>query len=93
MSGICFADVYKRQGHGDDVAVNAILCLERSGVITECHQHLLKLVHCGGHRQTEEVQPLGIDEAHVCLLYTSHIGSHVVGTALPFPRRNARPTT
>ena len=52
-------------GHGDDVAVNAILCLDRSGVITECHQHLFKLVHCGGHRQTEEVQPLGIDEAHV----------------------------
>ena len=52
-------------GHGDDVAVNAILGLDRSGVITECHQHLLKLVHRGGHRQTEEVQPLGIDEAHV----------------------------
>ena len=52
-------------GHGDDVAVNAILCLDRSGVITECNQHLLKLVHRGGHRQTEEVQPLGIDEAHV----------------------------
>ena len=30
-----------------------------------CIRDRLKLVHCGGHRKTEEVQPLGIDEAHV----------------------------
>ena len=41
-------------GHGDDVAVNAILCLDRSGVITECKLR--------GFRVPEDISVVGFDD-------------------------------
>ena len=51
--------------HGDNIAFDAKVGLEVSGIVPEGNQHLLKLVYGGGHFQIQVLQPCGVDEAHV----------------------------
>ena len=68
-------------GHGDDAAVDAELALQGGGVVAEGDQNLLELIHGGGHGQTQEVQPLGVDEAHAA----DGLDSSLVGAQLLDP--------
>ena len=57
--------VVDNAGHRDDIPLNAKLTLNGICVVAESDQYLLKFIHRRRHLQTQEIQPLLVDEAHI----------------------------
>ena len=57
--------VVDNAGHRDDIALNAKLTLDGIRVVAESDQYLLKFIYRRRHLQTQEIQPLLVDEAHI----------------------------